>query len=291
MKTISVPVIQDTCLGYAVFRGSIKARDLADAVWTDFYDEVYNPNGYQRPFDKAKSRNAASYAEGNEKAFWPELILSIRANVQLGGRVVEEVAAGAPFAGIPIARGASLLQNIAGNTALEGGVLQLYRDAVAPNGVIDPLKHARFMRRFEDNFNEFPKLKQMLNDKSAAVETLNLRSQELTDNIDEINNSIWLKYKDFGGQEPSLIIKDAIKNPRTMSRTVLAMPKNARESFAASVLSDIYETSRKSDGVIDPNKLNSLITENGEAIQTALRHLIAQFYYCQRSHHSALFLC
>jgi hypothetical protein len=162
--------------------------------------------------------------------------------------------------------------NDTANAALEGGVMQMYKDAVVKNGSIDILAHSRFMKRFESNFNEFPKLRQSLQDRATATDTLNLRSQELADNIDEINSSIWLKYKDFGGKEPRKIIDEALKNPRTMSRTVLGMPKNSREAFSASLLSDIYERSRGTDGSINPKVLDKLILDNSEAIQTGLRH-------------------
>jgi hypothetical protein len=162
--------------------------------------------------------------------------------------------------------------NEAANAALEGGVLRLYRDTVVKNGAIDTMAHARFMKRYEENFNEFPQLRQILNDKDAATRTLNQRAGELADNIDEINDSIWFKHVDFGDKEPSRIIKDALKNPRTMSRTVLTMPKHQREAFAASLLSDVYESSRNADGFIDAGKLDALMSQHSEAIRTGLRH-------------------
>lgn len=68
------------CLGYTVYRGSVKAKELAPALWIDFHDEEHNPYGYQRPFDDKRSQRASDYAIGTEKAFWPESILAIRTN-------------------------------------------------------------------------------------------------------------------------------------------------------------------------------------------------------------------
>mgnify|MGYP000678044641 CR=1 FL=1 len=79
MAQIRIKVIEDVCLGYKVYRGSVKARDLEPATWIDFYDEVVNPRGYQRPFNEKRSAEAARYAEENN-AFWPESILAIRDN-------------------------------------------------------------------------------------------------------------------------------------------------------------------------------------------------------------------
>jgi len=76
--TLKLDVIKDTCLGYYVFRGSAPAGELLEASWIDFHDPDSNPNGYQRPFNERRSRQAAEYAEKVEDAFWPESILAIR---------------------------------------------------------------------------------------------------------------------------------------------------------------------------------------------------------------------
>lgn len=77
MAQIRIEVIEDVCLGYKVYRGSVKASDLEPATWIDFYDEEVNPLGYQRQFNEGRSMNAARYAE-ERNAFWPESILAIR---------------------------------------------------------------------------------------------------------------------------------------------------------------------------------------------------------------------
>jgi len=77
MTQIRIKVVEDVCLGYKVYRGSIKACDLEPATWIDFYDEDVNPLGYQRSFNEERSQDAADYAETPE-AFWPESILAIR---------------------------------------------------------------------------------------------------------------------------------------------------------------------------------------------------------------------
>ncbi len=82
MAQIKIGVVKDVCLGYTVYRGSVKACDLEPATWIDFYDEEVNPLGYQRPFNEVRSRNAANYAE-KPKAFWPESILAIRDNAEV----------------------------------------------------------------------------------------------------------------------------------------------------------------------------------------------------------------
>jgi len=78
MATISIKVKRDVSLGYEVYRGSIKARELFPALWIDFYDQERNPYGYQRAFNRERSQAAANYAEDTPNAFWPECILAIR---------------------------------------------------------------------------------------------------------------------------------------------------------------------------------------------------------------------
>lgn len=80
MRRISIPVIKCRSLGHTVYRGSIKARELYPALWIDRYDEVANPEGYQRPFNEERSKDAARYAEEEPKGFWPECVLNIRAH-------------------------------------------------------------------------------------------------------------------------------------------------------------------------------------------------------------------
>lgn len=82
MTQIIIDVVKDVCLGYTVYRGSVKACDLEPATWIDFYDEEVNPLGYQRPFNEPRSESAAKYAEKPE-AFWPESILAIRDNEEV----------------------------------------------------------------------------------------------------------------------------------------------------------------------------------------------------------------
>jgi DGQHR domain-containing protein len=82
MAQIRIDVVEDACLGYTVYRGSVKARDLEPATWIDFYDEEVNPLGYQRPFNEERSQSAANYAQ-RPKAFWPESILAIRDNSEV----------------------------------------------------------------------------------------------------------------------------------------------------------------------------------------------------------------
>lgn len=82
MAQIRIGVMEDVCLGYTVYRGSVKASDLEPATWIDFYDEEVNPLGYQRPFNEGRSMDAARYAEENN-AFWPESILAIRDNSEI----------------------------------------------------------------------------------------------------------------------------------------------------------------------------------------------------------------
>jgi DGQHR domain-containing protein len=82
MARIRIKVVEDVCLGYKVYRGSVKACDLEPATWIDFYDEDVNPMGYQRPFNDVRSQDAANYAE-KPNAFWPESILAIRDNAEV----------------------------------------------------------------------------------------------------------------------------------------------------------------------------------------------------------------
>lgn len=102
MAQIKIGVIEDVCLGYKVYRGGVKASDLGPATWIDFYDEEVNPLGYQRPFNEARSMNAARYTEDPD-AFWPESILAIRNNTEVedeGDRVTFNfvpVSAGSKF--------------------------------------------------------------------------------------------------------------------------------------------------------------------------------------------------
>lgn len=79
MKRITIPVVKSTSLGYTVYRGSIRAKELYPALWIDRYDEDVNPHGYQRPFNAERSKDAARYAEEEPNGFWPENILNIRA--------------------------------------------------------------------------------------------------------------------------------------------------------------------------------------------------------------------
>lgn len=79
MKRISIPVIKCHSLGHVVYRGSIQAKELYPALWIDRYDEDVNSEGYQRPFNEERSKDAAKYAEEETKGFWPENILNIRA--------------------------------------------------------------------------------------------------------------------------------------------------------------------------------------------------------------------
>lgn len=83
MAQIRIEVIEDTCLGYRVYRGSVRACDLEPAMWIDFHDEEVNPMGYQRPYNEKKSIEAAQYAERQTDAFWPESILAIRKNEEV----------------------------------------------------------------------------------------------------------------------------------------------------------------------------------------------------------------
>jgi hypothetical protein len=83
MAKIEIDVKKDTCLGYIIFRGSVKASELVPAAWIDFHDEELNPYGYQRPFDMGRSQRAAYYAMQEENAFWPESILAIRDNSEV----------------------------------------------------------------------------------------------------------------------------------------------------------------------------------------------------------------
>lgn len=76
--TIDLRVIQDTCLGYTVFRGSAPAKEIVEAAWIDFHDPIRNPLGYQRAFDEERSEKARIYAEEGSKPFWPESILAVR---------------------------------------------------------------------------------------------------------------------------------------------------------------------------------------------------------------------
>ncbi len=92
MGQIRIKVTEDVCLGYRVYRGSVKACDLEPATWIDFYDEEVNPLGYQRPFNEERSSEAARYAE-ETSAFWPESILAIRDNEEVDNeedRVISE---------------------------------------------------------------------------------------------------------------------------------------------------------------------------------------------------------
>lgn len=80
MKRISIPVVKCQSLGHTVYRGSVKARELYPALWIDRYDEDANPEGYQRPFNEERSKDAAKYAEEEPNGFWPECVLNIRAH-------------------------------------------------------------------------------------------------------------------------------------------------------------------------------------------------------------------
>ncbi len=82
MAQIKLSVVEDTCLGYRVYRGCVKACELEPAIWIDFYDEEVNPRGYQRPFNEKRSQKAANYTD-KPKAFWPESILAIRDNSEV----------------------------------------------------------------------------------------------------------------------------------------------------------------------------------------------------------------
>ena len=81
--TIRLKVIQDTCLGYKVYRGSAPARQIVEASWIDFHDPSENPLGYQRAFDKKRSEKARAYSENTDKPFWPECILAVRSDEDL----------------------------------------------------------------------------------------------------------------------------------------------------------------------------------------------------------------
>ncbi len=60
MTQIKIGVVKDVCLGYTVYRGSVKACDLEPATWIDFYNKEVNPLGYQRPFNEVRSQAAAN---------------------------------------------------------------------------------------------------------------------------------------------------------------------------------------------------------------------------------------
>ena len=88
--TIKLEVVQDTCLGYQVYRGSAPAKDLVEASWIDFHDPEQNRYGYQRDFDENRSLRARDYAEGEENSFWPESILAIRSDEDLEDHEIVE---------------------------------------------------------------------------------------------------------------------------------------------------------------------------------------------------------
>lgn len=121
MGRIKIRVKKDTCLGYEVFRGSIKAGELAPAMWIDFHDEELNPYGYQRPFNVKRSLEAAQYATNEEKAFWPESILAIRDNSEVDEdndkvywNFVPEKAPNAAFGTLVVEYNESRTENIGG---------------------------------------------------------------------------------------------------------------------------------------------------------------------------------
>ena len=99
MAQIKIWAVEDVCLGYKVYRGSIRTCDLEPAIWIDFYDEEVNPMGYQRPFNEGRSSEAAKYAEESD-AFWPESILAIRNNEE-----VEDDADKVEYNFVPISNG------------------------------------------------------------------------------------------------------------------------------------------------------------------------------------------
>ena len=82
-QKLRLQVLRDTCLGHEVFRGSAPARQLVEASWIDFHDRINNRYGYQRPFDKGRSRKAREYADTQPEGFWPECVLAIRDNSEV----------------------------------------------------------------------------------------------------------------------------------------------------------------------------------------------------------------
>lgn len=86
MRRIAIPVIKCRSLGYEVYRGYVQTKELYPSLWIDRYDEVYNPEGYQRAFNEKRSEEAAKYAAEEPRGFWPECILSIRAEEKDGHR-------------------------------------------------------------------------------------------------------------------------------------------------------------------------------------------------------------
>ena len=76
--TLTLEATEDMCLGHSVYRGSAQAGMLVDASWIDFHDPQQNPLGYQRPFNAGRSQEAATYANTDPDAFWPECIFAVR---------------------------------------------------------------------------------------------------------------------------------------------------------------------------------------------------------------------
>lgn len=78
LADIVIPYIKGQALGHTVYRGFVSVKELYPALWVDNYDPHDNPNGYQRPYDEKRSKEAAQYALNKSGAFWYEAVLNVR---------------------------------------------------------------------------------------------------------------------------------------------------------------------------------------------------------------------
>lgn len=77
-KKVKIDVLVSDVLGVKVARGFAKLSDLAKMSRPDIYDAKTNPTGTQRDLSPKHARDAYTYVQVEEIAFWPEVFLSLR---------------------------------------------------------------------------------------------------------------------------------------------------------------------------------------------------------------------
>lgn len=78
-ELIRFPVMEGEVLGFKVYRGFGRLRDLARISQADVYDKQKNPEGTQRDLRKSHAKEAYEYARNvGGKNFFPEVTLSLR---------------------------------------------------------------------------------------------------------------------------------------------------------------------------------------------------------------------
>jgi DGQHR domain-containing protein len=74
----SFPVLVGTCLGHQAYRGFGSLAEVSRISKADIFDQDQNREGTQRNLSLTHARKAHEYVQSRSKAFYPEMILSLR---------------------------------------------------------------------------------------------------------------------------------------------------------------------------------------------------------------------